>query len=660
MTMKHRFTVLLFALLSLGHLAAQVPDPTNSRGGGIDTPDERTAFKTALELQNVDNTSDAGKPVSSATQTALDGKATSTLSNVTPSVGRLALGASDNGADLFTSKAPKLRRLWTRVLSGYTTPTHINVLATGDSLMARCQGNPGGFTTLQQMFGVAGTGCGGLGSHHGGPVVSGGASIPVLPSLDHSRWWPGNACVVPAAGEAIYNWNTNTPIFANQVKIYYVSESGGGTFKLQSRLTNMTTPGAWTDIGGFTSVSTDNGGAISAGVATVSLTAGRYEIKVVGLSGTVRIIGAVFRDTTAAGVVLCSIAAGGTDYEHWDDTPAAVVNAVIGDISPTLVVHCNTGTTTQGNLDAMFGRLATASNAHDRIVLGVFPNQAATHVTQNPILEQWCRDNRAEWLNPEWFWSDWNALNADGWADDETHPNTTAAAFFLTWGWDRLLAGFPASQPLLPSGNGGGSSNAVLVDGRIEATGIHTNAIFSCRRFAVGGYADSGLRFWDQVLGVVGNNNHSFLRSNGELLIQDPFSNGISIQNASGQLQLRPTTAQGANARLGTLAQPWGRAFVGGLSLGIVSKTTTFTATEFEHTILCDATAGAFDIDLPAAASHTGRVYTIKKTDASANAVSIDPNGSELIDGSSTSLALPTQWSKAMIQSNGTAWFRID
>ena len=33
-----------------------------------------TALKSALALNNVDNTSDANKPISSATQTALDGK----------------------------------------------------------------------------------------------------------------------------------------------------------------------------------------------------------------------------------------------------------------------------------------------------------------------------------------------------------------------------------------------------------------------------------------------------------------------------------------------------------------------------------------------------------------------------------------------------------
>jgi hypothetical protein len=47
-------------------------------GNGTVVPTTKTALKTNLALQNVDNTSDANKPVSTATQTALNGKATIT------------------------------------------------------------------------------------------------------------------------------------------------------------------------------------------------------------------------------------------------------------------------------------------------------------------------------------------------------------------------------------------------------------------------------------------------------------------------------------------------------------------------------------------------------------------------------------------------------
>lgn len=96
----------------------------------------------------------------------------------------------------------------------------------------------------------------------------------------------------------------------------------------------------------------------------------------------------------------------------------------------------------------------------------------------------------------------------------------------------------------------------------------------------------------------------------------------------------------------------------GGVIAGIVTKTANYTATATDHTILCDATGGAFTITLPAAASHTGRIYAIKKIDASVNAVTIDGNASETIDGALTQV-IATQYTNLQIQSDGANWWII-
>src|SRR4051812_28137421 len=51
---------------------------------------------------------------------------------------------------------------------------------------------------------------------------------------------------------------------------------------------------------------------------------------------------------------------------------------------------------------------------------------------------------------------------------------------------------------------------------------------------------------------------------------------------------------------------------------------------------LCNATSGAFSANLPAAATASGLTVAFKKTDATANAVTLDGNGSETIDGATT------------------------
>lgn len=94
------------------------------------------------------------------------------------------------------------------------------------------------------------------------------------------------------------------------------------------------------------------------------------------------------------------------------------------------------------------------------------------------------------------------------------------------------------------------------------------------------------------------------------------------------------------------------------LGLPIVSKTANYTATAADYTILVDATAGAVTITLPAASSNRGRIFNIKKIDASGNAVIADGNAAELIDGAAT-LQTVVQWFNIQIQSNGVSWFSL-
>lgn len=87
-----------------------------------------------------------------------------------------------------------------------------------------------------------------------------------------------------------------------------------------------------------------------------------------------------------------------------------------------------------------------------------------------------------------------------------------------------------------------------------------------------------------------------------------------------------------------------------------ISATGGVNATD--DVILADATGGAITLNLPAAASSTNRRLVVKKIDSSGNAVTLDGNAAETIDGAGT-LALATQWAHTTIVCNGTAWFVI-
>lgn len=93
-------------------------------------------------------------------------------------------------------------------------------------------------------------------------------------------------------------------------------------------------------------------------------------------------------------------------------------------------------------------------------------------------------------------------------------------------------------------------------------------------------------------------------------------------------------------------------------SISAAAITAATTLTEADSTVLVNAAGGAVLLSLPAAASASGRIHTVKKVDASGNAVTIDPAGAETIDGAATK-AITVQWASLTFQSNGVAWFVI-
>lgn len=96
--------------------------------------------------------------------------------------------------------------------------------------------------------------------------------------------------------------------------------------------------------------------------------------------------------------------------------------------------------------------------------------------------------------------------------------------------------------------------------------------------------------------------------------------------------------------------------FGGGLRLSLVSKAVDYTATDNDYTILVDASGAARTITLPAVSGRVGTTYNIKKTDSSANTVTVDGNASETIDGATTKV-LTTQYQSVTIQSDGSTWW---
>jgi len=91
----------------------------------------------------------------------------------------------------------------------------------------------------------------------------------------------------------------------------------------------------------------------------------------------------------------------------------------------------------------------------------------------------------------------------------------------------------------------------------------------------------------------------------------------------------------------------------------VTTASTAYTPNKTDKTILADASLASFTVTLPAAAIvDLGKTYTIKRTNAGANTIIIDGNGSETIDGIA-SIRLNQRYDYLQLQSDGTNWLVI-
>lgn len=89
----------------------------------------------------------------------------------------------------------------------------------------------------------------------------------------------------------------------------------------------------------------------------------------------------------------------------------------------------------------------------------------------------------------------------------------------------------------------------------------------------------------------------------------------------------------------------------------LATKTSNYTATSSDYSILVDSTSGPVTITLPTAVGIAGRGYEIKdwKGTSPANNITIDPTGSETIDGVATKV-LTNSYQSYTIRSDGANW----
>ena len=128
----------------------------------------------------------------------------------------------------------------------------------------------------------------------------------------------------------------------------------------------------------------------------------------------------------------------------------------------------------------------------------------------------------------------------------------------------------------------------------------------------------------------------------GTTTITDLTQTGGSIDGAT----IGATTAAPVTMTAGTVA------YSGSITISPYAVVAT------DYILGIDTSAGALEVDLPAASGKAGRMLVIKDVGGSAgtNNITVDPNGSEKIDGQS-SLVIAANSGSAMIFCDGSHWF---
>jgi hypothetical protein len=90
----------------------------------------------------------------------------------------------------------------------------------------------------------------------------------------------------------------------------------------------------------------------------------------------------------------------------------------------------------------------------------------------------------------------------------------------------------------------------------------------------------------------------------------------------------------------------------------VVTKTTTYSMSATDTTVIADGTGGSFAVTTPNAASQSGRIIRIIKKD-NASTITITSGGGTIVGANSLTGSAGTATARASFQSDGTNWYQI-
>jgi hypothetical protein len=127
---------------------------------------------------------------------------------------------------------------------------------------------------------------------------------------------------------------------------------------------------------------------------------------------------------------------------------------------------------------------------------------------------------------------------------------------------------------------------------------------------------------------------------------------GNAIRTQSQSAHLQPASRSLVSDTVTTTT------FAAAVGWPIVTKTSAYTVTAADGTVLGDTTGGAFTVTLPSAVGIAGTIIVVKRISAGANNLTVGTTSAQQIDGATT-YVLTVLYQSVQCQSTGTGWVVI-
>lgn len=318
-----------------------------------------------------------------------------------------------------------LHSLASFTISAEASGEPVRVLSLGDSLQAphRSIGRHL-YPSLRSNIGFSGIALPGQTPNLALSQLSGGASV----ILGDSTWWQPSF-EIPAGGSTSWSNQTSATgsLRATRAGIHYIATPHGGMLNVSV----SSNGGSWMLLESLDCFSP----AAQGRFASWPLATGDYRLRVDGLSGTNRVLGPEIVNTNTSGLVQIFLQRDGVNLSQILGTPPAVLNAVLSNLNPHLVVwHMKELADLNFDQQLLSNRLdqleAVFRSAIPRaavIYIGTpfeARDQASDHTrTQNRVVREAAIRNGRTYVDCMTPFVSYEAMQAAGHLDDAVHPS---------------------------------------------------------------------------------------------------------------------------------------------------------------------------------------------------------------------------------------------